>query len=164
MVAYASQSNNQVVAKYNSYEGECLVVVRDVATFQCYWFGSPFTLVTDHKPLKWLMEFDLLTGKLARWAFIFQEYNFDVKHLAKIVNKDVNGLNRNSIANELDTTKLKHIGMDKQIWKQCTICTSRNSNMEFDDIGSMNIFGDAQMLTYLQTWELDVGLTFKEKD
>jgi hypothetical protein len=30
-----------------------------------------------------------------------------------------------------------------------TLSTSRNSNMEYDDIGSMNIFGDAQMLTYL---------------
>ncbi len=81
-----------------------MVVVWDVATFQCYLFGSPFTLVTNHKPLKWLMEFDRLMKKLARWAFIFQEYDFDVKHLVKIINKDVDGLNKNSIANELDTT------------------------------------------------------------
>jgi hypothetical protein len=47
---------------------------------------------------------------LARWALIFEEYDFDVKHLAKIVNKDVDGLNRNSIANELDTTKTRWHG------------------------------------------------------
>jgi hypothetical protein len=26
VVAYASQSNNQIETKYNSYEGECLVI------------------------------------------------------------------------------------------------------------------------------------------
>ncbi len=42
--------------------------------------------------------------------------------------------------------------------------TSRNLEIKFDGITSMDIFGDAQMLTYLQIRELDVGLTFKEKD
>jgi len=38
VVAYASQSNNKTKAKYNSYEGECLVVVWVVSSFQCYLF------------------------------------------------------------------------------------------------------------------------------
>jgi len=42
--------------------------------------------------------------------------------------------------------------------------TSRNLEIKLDEIRSMDIFGDAQMLTYLQLGELDVGLTFKEKD
>ncbi len=35
--------------------------------------------------------------------------------------------------------------------------------MEPNDIGHVNIFGDAQLLTYLKTRELDLGLTSKEK-
>ncbi len=40
----------------------------------------------------------------------------------------------------------------------------RNLEIKLDDIKSMDIFRDAQMLTYLQIGELDVRLTFKEKD
>ena len=36
--------------------------------------------MTDHQPLKWLMELDKLIVKLARWALLLQEYNFEVVH------------------------------------------------------------------------------------
>jgi hypothetical protein len=55
VVAYASQSNNKTYVKYSSYEGECLVVSM-IFSFKCYLYGSPFTLVTNHQPLKFLME------------------------------------------------------------------------------------------------------------
>jgi hypothetical protein len=70
VVAYASRSNNATESRYSSYEGECLAAVWVVAHFMCYLFGTQFTLVTDHQPLKWLMESDKLIGKLARWALI----------------------------------------------------------------------------------------------
>jgi hypothetical protein len=41
--------------------------------------------------------------KLTRWAFIFQEYEFGVKHRAKIGTKDVDELSRNPSGNDLDT-------------------------------------------------------------
>ena len=70
VVAYASRSNNEAESRYSSYEGECLAVVWAVSHFRCYLFGTKFTLITDHQPLRWLMESDKLTGKLAHWAFI----------------------------------------------------------------------------------------------
>jgi len=70
VVAYVSHSNNATKSHYSSYEGECLAMVWVVAHFKCYLFGTQFTLVTDHQQLKWLMEFDKLTGKLAQWALI----------------------------------------------------------------------------------------------
>ena len=95
VVAYASRSNNSAEAKYSSYEGECLAAVWAVAHFRCYLFGNPFTLITDHQPLKWLMESDKLTGKLARWALLLQEYDFQVVHRPGKVNLDADGLSRN---------------------------------------------------------------------
>jgi hypothetical protein len=86
VVAYASQSNNKMEAKYNSYEGECLVVVWVVSSFRCYIYGSPFTLIIDHQSLKFLMESNQLMGKLARWTFILQEYDFDIIHKLSRVN------------------------------------------------------------------------------
>jgi hypothetical protein len=48
VVAYANWSNNKTKAKYNSYEGECLVIVWAISSFPCYLYGSSFTLVIDH--------------------------------------------------------------------------------------------------------------------
>jgi len=70
VVAYANRSNNATESRYSSYEGECLATVWAVAHFKCYLFGTQFTFVTDHQPLKWLMESNKLTGKLAWWALI----------------------------------------------------------------------------------------------
>ncbi len=70
VVAYASCSNNVVESRYSSYEGECLATMWAIAHFRCYLFGTQFTLVIGHQPLKWLMESDKLTKKLARWALI----------------------------------------------------------------------------------------------
>jgi hypothetical protein len=70
VVAYASRSNNAAKSRYSSYEGKCLATMWAIAHFKCYLFGTQFTLVTIHQPLKWLMEFDKLTKKLARWALM----------------------------------------------------------------------------------------------
>jgi hypothetical protein len=66
MVAYVNRSNNKIEAKYNSYERECLVVVWAISFFKCYLYGSPFTLVINHQPLKFFMESNRLTCKLAK--------------------------------------------------------------------------------------------------
>ncbi len=70
VMAYVNRSNNATESCYSSYEGKCLAAVWVVAHFRCYLFGTQFTLVTNHQPLKWLMEFDKLTGKLAQWLII----------------------------------------------------------------------------------------------
>ncbi len=49
-------------------------------------------MVADHQILKFFMELDQFTGKLARWAIILQEYNFDIVHMAYRVNQDADGI------------------------------------------------------------------------
>jgi hypothetical protein len=104
VIAYASRSNNDAESKYSSYEGECLAVVWTVAHFRPYLYGQSFTLMIDHQPLKWLMESDKLIGKLARWALLLQEYDFEVVHKAGIQNLDADGLSRNPSSLEEDLT------------------------------------------------------------
>jgi hypothetical protein len=104
VVAYASRSNNDAESRYSLYEGECLAIVWVVTHFRCYLFGTQFTLVTDHQPLKWLMEFNKLTGKLAQWALILQEYDFQVVHRPGVANLNVDGLSRNPCTNQEDNT------------------------------------------------------------
>jgi hypothetical protein len=103
VLAYVSWSNNKMEAKYNSYEGECLTVVWVVSSSHCYFYGSPFTLGTNHQPLEFLMESYKFIGKLAKWTFILQEYDFDIIHMASKVNWNVDGLSRNPNLNQEDT-------------------------------------------------------------
>ncbi len=81
MVAYASHSDNAAESCYNSYEGECLAAVWAVAHFKCYLFGTQFTFVIDHQSLKWLMESNKFMRKLAWWALILHEYDFQIDTL-----------------------------------------------------------------------------------
>ena len=70
VVVYASRSNNMAKANYSSYERETLAAVRAIACFRLYLYGQHFILVTDHQPLRWFMESEKLTGKLARWDLL----------------------------------------------------------------------------------------------
>jgi len=63
--------------------------------FRSYLYGQQFTLVTNHQLLKWLMESNKLISKLARWALLLQEYDFEVVQWVGITNLDANILSCN---------------------------------------------------------------------
>jgi hypothetical protein len=56
------------------------------------------------------MESNQVTSKLARWAFILQEHDFDIVHKVGRGNWDANGLNWNPSSSEEDTTSAKWYG------------------------------------------------------
>ena len=93
-VCFASRSCNPAEQNYSSFEGECLAVVWATSHFRPYLFGNSFHLVTDHEPLKWIMTTTKLTGKLARWSLLLQEYDFTVEHRKGIENTNADCLSR----------------------------------------------------------------------
>jgi hypothetical protein len=88
VIAYASQSKNKAKNNYSSYKRECFIVVWAIIHFKPYFYGTKFTLYTDHQPIKWFMTNNKLIGKLARWAFILQEYEFKVIHQLGITHRN----------------------------------------------------------------------------
>jgi hypothetical protein len=48
VIAYESQNNNKVESNYSSYKEECLAIVRVIIHFRPYFYGTNFTLYTDH--------------------------------------------------------------------------------------------------------------------
>ena len=93
-ICYASRSCNPAEKNYGSCEGECLAVVWATQHFRKYLFGTPFTLITDHEPLRWLMLTNKTTGKLARWSLLLQEYHMTVIHKKGILNTNADCLSR----------------------------------------------------------------------
>ena len=89
-IAYASRSCKPAEKNYGSCEGECLAVVWTTTHFREYLVGTPFT----HEPLKWLMQTNKTTGKLARWSLLLQEYDMKVVVKRGTLNTNADCLNR----------------------------------------------------------------------
>jgi hypothetical protein len=54
-VAYSSQSLNKAGINYTTSEKELLAIMWATRYFRHYLYGRHFKIVTDHKPLTWIM-------------------------------------------------------------------------------------------------------------
>lgn len=88
------------------YKGKCLPTIWAIAHFRCYMYSNQLLFVTDHQPMKWIMKFDKLTRKLARWALTLREYDFRIVLRAWLVSKDANGLSHNPCPSHVDSTSV----------------------------------------------------------
>ncbi|XP_067629120.1 uncharacterized protein [Eurosta solidaginis] len=79
-IAYMSQKLNKAQRNYSVTELECLAVVLAIKRFRMYIEGMEFKVVTDHASLRWLMQQQDLSGRLARWAIKLQGFNFSIEH------------------------------------------------------------------------------------
>jgi hypothetical protein len=175
VIAYASWSNNNAEAQYSSYEGECLAAIWAIAHFRCYLYGNEFLLVTGHQPLKWLMESDKFTRKLARWALMLMEYDFKVVHRAGLVNMDADGLSRSPIPSQADATGTRwHVeegevslpgwpcfaflcllAMNGDTTGEATVATV-DADEDEESGGAKDIFEDVDVMKYLKDGEVKV--------
>jgi len=85
-VACFSRSLNKHERNYSAFQGELLAAVWGMMSFRTKLHGLHFTLVTDHKPLEWLLSNENLTGQAARMALLVQDLDFTVLHRAGVTN------------------------------------------------------------------------------
>lgn len=79
-IAFMSRKLNDAQRNYSVSELECLAAILCVEKFWGYVEGMPFTVITDHASLKWLMSQKDLTGRLARWSLKLQGFDFEIEH------------------------------------------------------------------------------------
>ena len=163
-ICYASRSCNAAEQNYSSFDGECLAVVWATSHFRSYLFGNSFNLVTDHEPLKWLMTTQKLTGKLARWSLLLQEYDFTVEHRAGTDNTNADCLSRYPLISDaaapvLDWTK-------GEILAPATFLAFMVGNADKAPPGEeeTDIWDDIEVLRFIQTHKYGGGLSAKERD
>jgi len=137
------------------------------------------------------MESDKLTGKLARWALILQEYDFHVVHKPRVTNLDVDGLSRNPCTSQEDNIGARWhgevdeemvpgwhasaflclLGVDSNMEGHVTSYSSQrvdgqSSNLEVGDgsIGHHDVHDDTLVLEFLRTNMVSSMVSAKERD
>jgi len=77
-VSFASRTLNDREINYSTVEKEMLAIIWATKYFRPYLFGQKFQIVTDHRPLTWLINFKEPNSKLVRWKLQLLEYDYEV--------------------------------------------------------------------------------------
>jgi hypothetical protein len=94
-VACCSRQLNYAESKYSTTELELLALLFATQQFRCYLYGRKFTLYTDHRALKWLLNLQDPSSRLTRWAMKLSEYDFVVEHRPGTRMQHADALSRN---------------------------------------------------------------------
>ena len=110
-ISYFSQKLNSAQMSYTVTEKECLAAVCAIQKYRPYVEGMPFTVITDHASLKWLMSLKDLSGRLARWSLKLQAFDFQIEHRKGTLNVVPDSLSR-VFCDSLDDEELPMLGFD----------------------------------------------------
>ena len=78
-IYYASRQMNSAEKNYTTTEREALAMVYACKKLRHYLLGYKVIFHTDHDSLKYLVNKPDLSGRLARWILLLQEFNIEVK-------------------------------------------------------------------------------------
>lgn len=99
-ISYASRTLNESEINYSTIEKELLAIVWATKYFRPYLFGRKFKIVTDHKPLQWMMNLKEPNSRLTRWRLKLSEFDFSVVYKKGKSNTNADALSRIEISNE----------------------------------------------------------------
>ena len=83
VIAYASHVLTAAERRWSTYDRELWAIVWSIRHFRHYLACSPFTIVTDHKPLVGLRKLPVhndRTGRRSRWALELDPYDWLIIH------------------------------------------------------------------------------------
>ena len=94
VIGYAGRKLLPAEKNYSVTEREALALVAGIRHFRSYLYGVHFKVFTDHSAVRWLMQLKEPSGRLARWALLLQQYDFDIIHRAGHGNGNADALSR----------------------------------------------------------------------
>ena len=93
-IAFASRSLQGAEQRYPITELEALAVVWAVGQFRHYLYGHKCEVITDHQPLRSLLNTPHPSGKLARWGLALQELDLVIQYRPGRQNSVADALSR----------------------------------------------------------------------
>jgi len=79
-IFYASRLLNQAERNYSTIEREALAMVYSLHKFFHYLLANHFIFYVDHEVLIHLVNRTIVSGRIARWMLLLQEYDFEIVH------------------------------------------------------------------------------------
>jgi hypothetical protein len=79
-IAYASKQLTPAERNYSTTERECLAMVFFVKKFRHYLICNPVVFFVDHMAIKYLVNKAELSGRLARWVLLLEEFDYTVEY------------------------------------------------------------------------------------
>nr|VZI35628.1 unnamed protein product [Spirometra erinaceieuropaei] len=104
-IMHAARSLTKAERNYSQTEKEALAIIFAVQRFHLFIYGRPFTLHTDHQPLKFLLGTNRgvpqnVARRIQRWSTILQNYDFQIQYVPTQKFGAPDALSRLSTSNE----------------------------------------------------------------
>ena len=77
-IAFTSRKLKIHERNYPTHDLELLAVIHALKLWRHYLLGQRFSLVTDHKSLKWIFTQPLLNMRQRRWVELLQEFDLEI--------------------------------------------------------------------------------------
>lgn len=102
-IAYASRSLSTTEQRYAQIEREALGLYWGIKKFGLYLEGRRFTLITDHKPLKFIMNPDkavpvTAAARIQRWSLFLGAFSYQIQYRPTLQHANCDGLSRLPLA------------------------------------------------------------------
>ena len=78
-IYYSSRQLNPAERNYTVTEREALGMIYSVQKFRHYLLGYAFVFHVDHDALKYMVNKPQLSGRIARWVLLLQEFTFTIE-------------------------------------------------------------------------------------
>lgn len=80
IAALHSRKFNSSQGNYNTTDQECLAIVDALKAFETRLLGVPFTIITDHQALQYLISNEIKSSRQMRWMDYIQRFNFEIRY------------------------------------------------------------------------------------
>jgi len=94
VIAYFSKHLTERQQRWCVTEREALAIILAVQNFHPYLYGRRFTVITDHKPLEWLMNLKKPNSRLLRWSLELQQYDIAIGYKPGVTHQNADCLSR----------------------------------------------------------------------
>ena len=134
-IGYCSRQLNSAETKYSVTELELLAFLFATKQFRCYLYGRKFTVYTDHRALRWLLNLQDPSSRLMRWAVKLSEYDYKVEHRPGTRMQHADALSRNVNRIEKDLKLSREVIREEQVKDDACIKYRHYENFWTDEDG-----------------------------
>ncbi|KAL3679659.1 hypothetical protein R1sor_022615 [Riccia sorocarpa] len=122
-IYYASRQLNEAEKNYTTTEREALGMVYACKKFRSYLLGYPFVFHVDHSALQYLVKKADLSGRIARWVLLLQEFDYTIQVRKGTSHANADFLSR--LSTEEQVQEIADDFPDEQLFQLSTTKTTR---------------------------------------